>query len=624
MKALFKSSLLLIALLLLLQSASAIFMYSGQTWQDEDVLVLPTEALKQKAVEVTEEVVVVVDEEGIEELEREIPGEAEAELIPVPAQQGKYAFPTEIGKVTFYEATNGFFATRTHGRHNGIDLGGPTGTPIYAADNGKITEARSEAGGGCGNIIVLKTTADDEVTWFKYCHLDGFSSKITKRGRGLSIPVKAGDLIGYLGKSGIKTSGPHLHFEAWKGGSWPNKASKATPVNPKELYPHVNWPVGKRGLVTTGAQPVVTTALFKFNDNKDTHDPLIAKCAVEYRISPNLIKAVMFEESGFNIRAQSSKEAKGLMQVKVGTGTAGEDVNRARRARGRNGPMDIITDKNVFDPNVNVCAGTEYLRILFDSYQKTRGNVAMTIAGYNAGPNNPSASMAYYRRVNEKFKKFTGRDISNSDFNYVSTQQPVTTAQQAAGGVTRKIVLFGDSLSTSNNYLNKVKSSCPSFSVVAKAVPGRRTDAMASSFHSEVGVENPSYVVVLGGANDFGISSVTPENILSELNQIYDHAKTMNIKVVAVSVTPFGSYAKSPWNTKMQIDKVPVLNNLIKPKVGANVFAFVDAYSVFDDGSGKLRSEYNGDGLHLNSNGYNKLGERVASAIPECRLVITT
>jgi hypothetical protein len=90
--------------------------------------------------------------------------------------------------------------------HQGIDIAAPAGTPVYAAENGKVFEAGWK-NDSYGNLIMIQHDAD-LATY--YAHL----SKVdTSKGK----EVKKGDLIGKVGSTG-KSTGPHLHFEVRKGG----------------------------------------------------------------------------------------------------------------------------------------------------------------------------------------------------------------------------------------------------------------------------------------------------------------------------------------------------------------------------------------------------------------------
>lgn len=92
--------------------------------------------------------------------------------------------------------------------HYGVDWSAPTGTPIYAAHDGTVTKSGwdNTAYGG-GNEIQL--TSGDWATW--YLHMNKPSHL------KVGAKVKRGELIGYVGSTGLST-GPHLHFELHKNG----------------------------------------------------------------------------------------------------------------------------------------------------------------------------------------------------------------------------------------------------------------------------------------------------------------------------------------------------------------------------------------------------------------------
>ncbi|MEI6864696.1 M23 family metallopeptidase [Flavicella sp.] len=95
------------------------------------------------------------------------------------------------------------YKTRKH--HSGMDFSAPRGTPIYATGNGRIeTVKRSRR--GFGNYVKI-----DHGFGYKtlYAHMDSY---IVSKGQ----KVKRGDMIGYVGSSGISTA-PHLHYEVIKG-----------------------------------------------------------------------------------------------------------------------------------------------------------------------------------------------------------------------------------------------------------------------------------------------------------------------------------------------------------------------------------------------------------------------
>ncbi|TPN30937.1 M23 family metallopeptidase [Mesorhizobium sp. B2-3-3] len=91
--------------------------------------------------------------------------------------------------------------------HNGVDWAAPIGTPILAAFDGEISFQGD--GGSYGNLIKIAHSNGRET---RYAHMQKFA--ITS---GVGTKVKAGDVIGYIGTTGLST-GPHLHFELYQNG----------------------------------------------------------------------------------------------------------------------------------------------------------------------------------------------------------------------------------------------------------------------------------------------------------------------------------------------------------------------------------------------------------------------
>lgn len=104
------------------------------------------------------------------------------------------------------------YGPRTHpitGRasnHTGMDLSGALGTPILAAANGMVMGA-VQGDPVYGNQIILGHGRNKNTM---YGHMDKFNVKEGQK-------VRAGDVIGYVGSTGMST-GPHLHWETWAKG----------------------------------------------------------------------------------------------------------------------------------------------------------------------------------------------------------------------------------------------------------------------------------------------------------------------------------------------------------------------------------------------------------------------
>lgn len=92
--------------------------------------------------------------------------------------------------------------------------------------------------------------------------------------------------------------------------------------------------------------------------------PIIESAAEANELQPDLLRAVMRQESQFYPCAVSEKGAQGLMQLMPST-------------------SEQFEVRDVFDPKQNVDAGARFLKQLFDKY---KGSLGMALAAYNAGP----------------------------------------------------------------------------------------------------------------------------------------------------------------------------------------------------------------------------------------------
>ena len=107
--------------------------------------------------------------------------------------------------------------------HRGVDYAAPTGTPVYSIGEGTIVKKAYQKGGG-GNYITIK---HNSVYTSQYMHLSKYA-----KGMATGVRVKQGQLIGYVGKTGL-ASGPHLDFRIYKNGSPVDPLKvKAPPVEP--------------------------------------------------------------------------------------------------------------------------------------------------------------------------------------------------------------------------------------------------------------------------------------------------------------------------------------------------------------------------------------------------------
>jgi soluble lytic murein transglycosylase len=112
-------------------------------------------------------------------------------------------------------------------------------------------------------------------------------------------------------------------------------------------------------------------------------DALIARQAAIYRLDPDLVWSVIYEETYFRPWMIGGDEEIGLMQVtpKVGREWAAETGMRDLERQMERDPGAVLRD-----PERNIQIGCWYLEKLYEEYRDTPGAEARMVAGYNAGP----------------------------------------------------------------------------------------------------------------------------------------------------------------------------------------------------------------------------------------------
>lgn len=114
-------------------------------------------------------------------------------------------------------------------------------------------------------------------------------------------------------------------------------------------------------------EELVANAVCRACEQKPYHH-LVVQAANRHGVPAGLIHAVIQKESGYNPMATSSKRARGLMQVMPATGRF----------------VGVANSRHLYDPRININAGTAYLKYLMQLYE----TVDEVLAAYNAGPGN--------------------------------------------------------------------------------------------------------------------------------------------------------------------------------------------------------------------------------------------
>ena len=118
------------------------------------------------------------------------------------------------------------------------------------------------------------------------------------------------------------------------------------------------------------------------------YDTLIARQASIYRLDPDLVWSIIYEETYFRPWMTGNDGEIGLMQVtpNVGREWAAETGMRELERQMQQDPAAVLRD-----PERNIQIGCWYLEKLYEQYRDLPGAEARMIAGYNAGPSRAAA-----------------------------------------------------------------------------------------------------------------------------------------------------------------------------------------------------------------------------------------
>ena len=166
--------------------------------------------------------------------------------------------PLKFGKITSSYSIRRFHpVSKRYKPHTGIDYGAPTGTPIMATANGRVTFSGRKS--GYGKLVIVK-------------HPNGYQTYYGHCSRLLMKPgqlVEQGQVIARVGQTGVAT-GPHVHYEVRVNGKPidPNtvKKSRGKPLK-TELLASFTDTVNERLLVVEDLLKEKTSLVMLTRDN---------------------------------------------------------------------------------------------------------------------------------------------------------------------------------------------------------------------------------------------------------------------------------------------------------------------------------------------------------------------
>ena len=146
-----------------------------------------------------------------------------APVASAPASGGMFQRPAS-GRLT--QGWGPASGANGYSFHNALDIAGPVGTPIYAAQTGTVL--RAGWGGAYGNQVMIAHVINGQVWTTVYARMSSVSVSAGQR-------VSQGQNLGGMGSTGNST-GSHLHFEIHRGGYSYSSSSAGSTVNPASFF----------------------------------------------------------------------------------------------------------------------------------------------------------------------------------------------------------------------------------------------------------------------------------------------------------------------------------------------------------------------------------------------------
>ena len=113
-------------------------------------------------------------------------------------------------------------------RHRAVDILAPRGTPVLAADDGRILRLSTNSLGG---ITIYAVDPEERIVYY-YAHLDHYFA-----GLASGEHIQRGDTLGYVGTTGNAPKNvPHLHFQVMRMPYGGKQYWNGEPINPYPLF----------------------------------------------------------------------------------------------------------------------------------------------------------------------------------------------------------------------------------------------------------------------------------------------------------------------------------------------------------------------------------------------------
>ncbi|MBD3311623.1 MAG: transglycosylase SLT domain-containing protein [Candidatus Magasanikbacteria bacterium] len=172
----------------------------------------------------------------------------------------------------------------------------------------------------------------------------------------------------------------------------------------------------------------------------------------------------------------------------------------------------------------------------------------------------------------------------------------------------RKVLAIGDSnIANSSSFVEKMDTACPNVEFEKKAYSGEDAgDLWKKIEDGTIDLSNYNDVIIWIGVNDL-------DNATRDLEKIYREARDKNLRVIAITLTPWKDYGS--WTEQRQL-KTDEINTWIKNDGGGFLSGqkIIDAYYLLEDPKNPdyLNPLYQRDLIHINNAGHELLAKLIA------------
>lgn len=155
----------------------------------------------------------------------------------------------------------------------------------------------------------------------------------------------------------------------------------------------------------------------------------------------------------------------------------------------------------------------------------------------------------------------------------------------------------------------------PELKTINSGINGNTTDNILEDMKNRVFQHNPTDVIILIGINQIERDEV--DMIVSDIKQIVDKIKIYNnqINVYIQSIYPINAQVENTASLHKDNNKIIEVNKKLKEYSEQNGVKYIDIYDKLLDEDGNLNTIYTKDGLHLNSDAYKIITQKVMEVI---------